>query len=298
MSKIRVGLGVLLIVLALGLSGLKLVGNNAQPEVVEASSVSLVPTSYITATPEPTEIEEVATATSTPVVINPVVGYVINDRVDLSSGNPTSLSIRLPDDSLLSSNWAGAVPYSGEDDPDTVFLPSKGVIYSYLGDVMTTWAHSGINISGQRYFATNLDLFIRKSSVNGTVVSIPEAQVKAESLKGLTAYLCQTETGEVTPLSNYDATKGCPGRVVEMEVVAVAVIPHEKLTEYNGAILDINSWLVENYPGAGFEKLDAGNGWLIRFCIGKLSDQVSDGSHGYTYNRGIIGFRIVEDGEQ
>lgn len=301
------GFASFLIVLALVLLGEKLIGNSTdKPQVVVAQSqqitpkatstrtMPVIPTPFLQPTKMPTATVEVSEPTPTP---EPVVSnYVFGKQVDLSSGAPVALTIHLSDDRLLLiSNWAGTVSYKDTDDPKTVFAPNKGIIYSYSGDVTTTWAHSGINMYGQRYFATNIDLYIRKNEDNKTM-SLSEAAARADSLKGLTAVLCQAESGEVEPLSDFDALEECPGKQIEMEIVAVAVIPREIVDEYDSKILDLNQWLMDNYPEAGFDQLSKEDGWLTRFCIGKLSDQISDGTPSYEYNRGVIGFKI-KDGE-
>ena len=307
MKKVMIGFASFLIVLALVLIGEKLIGNSrSEPQVVMAQSqqvtpkatqtrsIPVIPTPFLQPTKmPPTATVEIIEPSPTP---EPVVSnYVFGKQIDLSSGAPVALTIHLSDDRLLFSNWARTVSYKDTDDSKTVFAPNKGVIYSYLGDVATTWTHSGINMYGQRYFATNIDLYIRKNEDNKTV-NLSEATARADSLKGLTAVLCQIESGEVEPLSDFDALEECPGKQIEMEIVAVAVIPREMVDEYDSKILDLNQWLMDNYPEAGFDQLSKEDGWLTRFCIGKLSDQVSDGTPSYEYNRGVIGFKI-KDGE-
>lgn len=198
----------------------------------------LVPSPFQPETPVPTVTIE-PTATKEPLVS----GYELVDLVDLSSLAPVALTIHLVDGKLMSTNWAGTVAYKDTDDQKSIFAPSKGVIYSYLGDVLTTWAHSGIaEVDNQYFFATNWDLYIRKSPENRTL-SLAEAVEKAASLKGITAYLCQDEPNTVAFLSDHDANSKCPGKEIELELVAFAIVPHEKLPEYNKSILDLNSWL-------------------------------------------------------
>jgi len=239
-------------------------------------------------TPVPILPTIVPTPTSTP---SPVENYVLNG-VDLSSGNPLALTIDLPNGSQLQTNWAGTVPYSGADDPAKVFSPKMGVIYSYLGDVTTTWAHSGSSKTGQLFFASNLDLYLRTVNL-GKVISMPEGMAKANSLKGATAYLCQTTAGTVNLLTDYNEAV-CPGKVIKLELVAAVIVPHEMQSGYDAAFMDINQWLTTTFPDAGFDQLNKQNGWLIRFCVGKFADQKSDGTPGYLYNRGVIGFKILD----
>lgn len=233
---------------------------------------------------------ELPKMTSTPTVLEP--SYFLAKTVDLASGDPIALTINLPDGGVLQTNWAGTLPYKDTDDLDTVFAPDRGVVYSYLGDVTTTWAHSGINIYGQHFFATSLDLYWRKKTGDITV-TMPEAIAKANSLKGMTAYLCQVNVGEAKLLSDYDLLS-CTGKLLAMKVAAVAIVPREKVNDYDSAVLDKNQWLVNNFPGSGFEQLNASNGWLISFCVGKMSGQQSDGTPSYLYNRGVIGFKMID----
>lgn len=301
---LRFGYGVAFVFVLLSVItlALNLVGPSAKPQIVEAvaekiptsstAPVAGIPTPFQPETPVPTPTMVEPTATKAPLVVD----YLLADSIDLAAKAPVALTLQLDDGKLMSTNWAGTVPYSDKDDQGSIFAPSNGVIYSYLGDVLTTWAHSGIRkVDEQYFFATNWDLYVRKSPENKTL-SLAEAEEKADSLKGITAYLCQAEPETIAFLSDHDANSQCPGEEIELEVVALAIVPHEKIPEYDEAIVELNSWLVSNYPDAGFEKLNRDNGWLIRFCIGKFSDQVSDGSPWYLYNAGVIGFRI-KDGE-
>lgn len=297
MKRIVYGLSAILAMAALTLTWIKLIGESSESELVKVR-VTDTPTRLITETttpiPKVTATPTAALLVPTPTIIPPVSGYVLDQEIDLSSGRPVALTIRLSDGSLLSSNWAGTVSYQETDDQGTVFEPENGVIYSYLGDVTTTWAHSGTTWSGQRFFASNLELYLRKDEETKKIESMTEVRAKAKSLIGSTAYLCQDGSGEAIPLSDYDALKKCDGKLVEMEVVAFAVVSHEKLAEYDEAILNFRQWLMENYPDAGFDEMSPDNGWIIRFCIGQLSDQASDGSEWYLYNRGVIGFRVKD----
>lgn len=227
------------------------------------------------------------TSTSSPQVYS----YVLNNLIDLASGEPIGLSIHLPEGQVLLSNWAGAVGYDGTDDQKTIFLPSKGIVYSYLGDTLVTQAHSGVSISGQSYFASSFEQYIRKNSV-GQTASVSEMQKQVDTLRGSLAYLCQLESGEVSFLSDFDGI--CSGRVVELEIVATAVVLHEQVGEYKNAVLRTKDWLERSFPQSGFGELNKQSGWIVTFCVGQLSDQVSDGTPWYLYNRGVIGFVIRE----
>ena len=276
---------------------------NQTQQAVTSVSTALQPTTvskvvYVVATQTPVEtttqiFTPTPAFTPTPTPKPPLVMNYDLNGIDLSSGNPLVLTINLPSGSQLQTNWAGTIPYSGTDDPEKVFSPAKGVIYSYVGDVTTTWAHSGRNkYSGQLYFASNLDLYLRTADF-GSVVSMAEANARANNLKGATAELCQTAAGTVKLLTDYNEAQ-CPGKVIKLQLVAAAIIPHEMQSGYDSHFMNINDWLTTNFPDAGFDQLNQQNGWLIRFCVGKFADQVSDGTPGYLYNRGVIGFRIVD----
>jgi len=268
--------------------------NSVRPKIVEIPTQGVqAPT--VTKTPTPYKIEPeigVSVIVPVPIATQLVKQFVLSELVDLSSGSPVALTIRLADGELLSSNWAGAVSFQEEDNQAIVFQPYQGIIYTYSGDVMTTWAHSGISKYGQMYFATNFDLFIRKTN-EGQKISLIEGVDKLESLKGLSAYLCQDESGKIERLSDFDASVSCSGKQVELEIVAVALVQHDRVDEYTDVVTDLNGWLINNYPEAGFDQLDQGNGWLVRFCIGLFPDQVSDGTESYLYNAGVIGFKVL-----
>ena len=123
-------------------------------------------------------------------------------------------------------------------------------------------------------------------------MSLAEAQARADSLKGSSVYLCQLESGEVTLLSDFDGT--CNGDVVELELVAAAIVPHELVGNYKNAVLSMGEWLQSNFPESGFDQLTRENGWIVEFCVSQLSGQTSDETPWYLYNRGVLGFRIRE----
>ncbi len=293
LRKILFVLGIILVAVSVCLLVSKVTAEEAVAAVAETDWQN-APLSTVTLQPMPTQqivtVTASATVQPTPTQM-PVDGYVLDDVIDLASGKPSALAIRLLDGGLLVSNWAGAVGYSEDDDQETIFLPGKGIVYSYLGDTLVTQAHSGISLTGQRYFATNIELYLRKNS-SGKTVSLTEAQARADSLKGSTAYLCQLESGEKSFLTDFDGT--CTGKIVELELVAAAIVPHELVGDYNGAVLKMNEWLLGNFPESGFEQLTRENGWMIEFCVSQLSGQTSDETPWYLYNRGVLGFRIRE----
>lgn len=301
LGKFVFGVGIIALITGLVMGVVSYTGSKAKVKIVEP--VATVPVSGahrevlvipVTGTNTPEETVPTATPTAVPLVVD----YVLGEKIDLSSKAPVAMTFQLADGRLMSTNWAGTVSQTVEnaDDLNSVFAPSEGVIFSYLGDVLATYAHSGTGVGGSPYyFATNLDFYIRKTAENKTV-SLPEALVKAESLKGTTAYLCQAPSGSVAYLSNHDANSQCPGNEIELELVAVAIVPHEMMPEYNLAIYDIGSWMSLYFPDSGFDKLTRDNGWLISFCVGRFSDQADDGTPWYSYNAGVIGLK-VKDGE-
>jgi len=225
-------------------------------------------------------------------------GLNFANTIDLSSGDPVALILELPNGNLLKTNWAETKKYES-DDPEGVFSPLAGTIYSYESDVATTWAHSGVisgdillNIPDKTFFATDLDLFVRKDE-NNRVVTLADAEAQANTLVGSTAYLCQMPSGEVKNLADFEGDE-CLGQKLELEIVAFAIVPHEMILEYDEANMYINQWMKEKFPGTGFEQLTKENGWILRFCVGKFADQTSDGTPSYLYNRGVIGFRVKD----
>jgi len=257
-------------------------------EVIETLVFVPTETLVFTKTPEP-----ISTVTPTPTPL--VKNYVLLGSVDLASGLPAALMIDLGNGVILPSNWAGAVAFSEGDDED-IFLPANGIIYSYEDEGLpVTWAHSGVTKLGQRFFASNLEIYLRKSS-DGSVLSLLEAVALGESLIGRTAYVCQDVSGKAVPLYDFDPSLGCEGELVELEVIAFALVPHEMVPEYDQYSLGIWSWLTSQFPESGFGSMSSGDSWMMRFCIGKFADQISDGTKSYLYNRGVIGFR-VKDGE-
>jgi hypothetical protein len=297
-NRVFLIVGILLIVGSLIFGGIWLVEKN-----VTASISNKVQSAAVTGAPRmvtkvgakdsnshaPTPTEEVK-PTETP----GVVGFVLGGQIDMSSKAPVALTLEFPDGKLMSTNWAGAVGFSETDNQKTIFVPGNGIIYTYMSDVLTTWAHSGV-MGTQKFFATDYDLFVRKTA-EGHILDQSEGEAMAESLKGLRARLCQAPDGKIGYLSDHDPNSVCLGKEIEVELVASAIVPHEMVEEYNTpeVTYTINAWMAENFPGKGFEELDGTNGWLIRYCVGKFADQTLDGTMpGYEYNRGVLGFKIL-----
>jgi hypothetical protein len=221
-----------------------------------------------------------------------VIEYVLGRTIDLASGNPLALVIRLGDGLELPSNWANSIGYSGTDDASKVFAPGSGTVYSYMGDFTSTWAHSGV-FQGKKIFASNFELFLRVKP-DDKLNTLAEGEMKALSLVGSKAYLCQLANGEVKPFTPYDAAAGCPGKRLELVVTAAIIVPHNMVDSYDSATMTTHDWLVKNIPGAGFNKLKPESGWLLKFCAGQFNDQPSDGTPSYLFNRVVIGFTVAE----
>ena len=175
-------------------------------------TATIIPSEMVvqpTETPFPTTIPE---PTPTP----QTQGYVLAEKIDLASGKPVSLSIDLGEKGWLMSNWASAVAYTDGD--SDVFAPWRGTIYSYLDDELpVTWAHSGVSLDGQEYFATNLERYLRKGD-GDTTLTLEEAQLQADAWKGLMVRLCQETEGEIVPLEKYDPAEGCTGSEIWLRV--------------------------------------------------------------------------------
>jgi hypothetical protein len=296
MRKLIQGLGLFIIALALllviwGASG----GDEALPAIVDLPAESSLsplapppPTVEYLAPPQVEIVQPTATAVS-PLVLD----YVLNESVDLASGKPVILLLNLPGGGLLPGNWSNAVAYQATDASD-IFAPDNGIIYSYKDEgLMVTWAHTGMTSSGQQLFSSNLDLFLRKGA-EGIRMSLSSAQTAASKLIGQTAVLCQDETGTVRPFAYYNAREGCVGKQVILEVIAVTIVPFEMVSEYDKLSLGIWPWMMEKFPGAGFENLSAGDSWMMRFCVGRFGDQTTVGNPLWFFiNRGVIAFRVI-----
>ncbi len=299
MTKILKGIGVVLVIIASVLIAQKISRMDARPDIVsvaQALGVSLPEATAITgdvispAQPNESQTETLLpTATPMPILVQ---NYALG-KVDLASGKSIAMTINLPDGSLLLSNWAKAVAYNGND-PKSIFQPTNGVVYSYEdGGVPVTWAHSGMLTASQRLFATNLDLYLRKG-LGGSVLPMFQSQALAARLIGTGVVLCQDDSGTIKPMSNFDPAGGCKGQKVTLQLVALTIVPHDLVAEYDTKSMGIIKWMAEKFPGDGYDNLPPQDSWVIRFCIGKLSDQVSDGTPPNLYNRGVIAFRVLK----
>jgi len=291
------------LVMILGLGLVIFLGVNAywdylakysQPEMIATSSTQSTQTVVLTATPFMPEIEETEAPTLTAVLPTttpfPVQNYVLGETVDLENGGPVALVVRLADGAEIASNWAQPLGYKGTDDVAEVFGPEDGTIYSYLGDVTSTWAHSGM-YRGQKIFASNLELYLRVKPQGG-FRTYEEGQSLILGLVGSEAYLCQMPDGSVQSLEDFAAAEGCLGQKLTLRVTAAVIVPHEMVLDYDNATMTTKAWLEANIPGAGFEKVSVENGWLLKFCVGEFNDQPVDGTPSYLYNRAVLGFTL------
>lgn len=262
----------------------------SQPEIVSAETMK---SAQVTRTPfmpvAPTAIESTPTSVPPTPTPFPVQNYVLGEKIDLENGGPIALVVRLSDGSVITSNWAQPIGYKGTD-PDEVFLPGNGTVYSYLGDITSTWAHSGI-YRGKKIFATNLELYLRVKPQGG-VRSLEEGKELIQTLVGGEAYLCQMPEGSVQPLSDFEVTEGCLGQKLTLRISAAVIVPHELVEDYDNATMTTKSWLINNIPEAGFEDVMAENGWLFKFCVGEFGDQAADGTPSYLFNRAVLGFTL------
>ncbi len=265
------------------------------PVVEETTPVVETP---MTESPVPATTQVVAVNPPNPVIEPDLVQkYVLSAVIDLGSGRSTTWSIRLPEGGELPGTWAKAISYADGDDnlPVSPFNVHEGTIYSLLGDTTVIRAHSGRLNSNWNLFASNLDLYLRNSS-DGTGLYLADGESKMQRLIGTTAYLCQSDTS-IEPFTFFDPTKGCPGEILELQLVAGAIVTRERVAEYDLALLNLKSWMMINYPGHGFEDLDPANGFILITCVQKYLDQPSIDGVYPIYNRVALGFRIVEAGK-
>ncbi len=260
----------------------------AEPAPVMAEvKFGSMPTETIEPTVKPISTDEpTATATPEPVYVQQ---YLLGNKINLSFGS-TALVIRLDQGHLLPGNWAEAVSYQ-ETDPADIFDPHHGNIYSVLGDTTVLQAHSGTVYGLPELFASNLDLYLRKGD---NYLNLAEGQTKLEGLIGKTAFICQTEAGGMDKFAVYDANQPCPGKQLELKIIAASLVPSALVDDYKAHLLSLRSWLITNMPEADFASLNPKTGFLLITCIGRYPDQGwIEGLPDYDYNRLVIGFEIV-----
>lgn len=250
------------------------VKNTATPQVFELSvKVTLTPSSVPTATPK-------------------VIDYVFADKVDFSNSWLVAMAITKPDGTVIKTNWASAIAYQ-DGDPDDVFDPHKGTIYSYKDSgYVTTWAHSGYLLNGSDLYGYALEKAVWLHKYE-EVLTLAEGRYKVSDLIGSSVVICQaTPDSGLKAFDEYDHSVPCPGKQIEMVLRAAVLVERENVDSYREASGEIVYWLAANYPGSGFESLDKDDSYLVQICVGKYSDQESDGTINYLYNRLIIGMSL------
>lgn len=281
--------------------------NRGPTEVpVPQTQVSLAPsqtgqvTSEVTPTPifTPTPVEGPRT----------VDGFVLKDLIDLGSGKATALTIILPGGELQlpSSTWAKAV--SAETAEPEAFDPHKGTIFSLKsGSALVVLVHSGvINYNPDTLFGANIDRFLTHEATpkkgllsfltGARKFTLEEGYAKLSELNGTTAYLCQTDPETdpyIVPLIVF--TGKCRGQIIELKIRATALIPREKVEQYDWTIPngEILPWLQNSYPWSGFDLVSDGNGFLLSTCVQQFADQPDiEGVDYFVYNRVGIWFEI------
>lgn len=216
--------------------------------------------------------------------------FNLNNTINLTSGS-TALVIRLDEKNFLAGNWAEAVAYKDGDTTES-FSPRLGTIYSILGDTTILSAHSGTLNNKPSLFASNIDFHLRKS--DGLKLSFADGQAKAKSLVGKTAFICQTSAEVMDKFSLYDVNLPCPERQLELKIVAVSLIPQEKVADYNNHFLGLRNWLIFDMAETSFAYLNPKTGFVMVTCVGKYPDQEEASKiPSYDFNRLVIGFEIV-----
>ena len=265
-------------------------GTEASPQAtldLPEPTIDQTATSVPTMTPTPTEMP-----TQTPPA--PIVSYSILGKVYMGGGLPVAMSIRTVDGKEISSNWAGAIGYQDGDDKDTVFSPYAGTVYSHIDNgFLATWIHSG-RLKKADLFAWGLEKFVYMNELGGPL-TFPEGQDMMSQLLGARVTLCQATDGSVEPFDDFDHNQPCPGNQLQFNITAAALIERENVDAYEAATGKVIDWLLENDQGSGFDQLASGQTLLLQTCVGKYSDQVSDGTKDYLYNRLILGLSVIEE---
>lgn len=271
---------------------------------------------------EPVLVEKIFTVT--PVVIEPdhtlevtsdlieedsiseelvlVDNYVLDSKVDLSSGVPIQMVVNLPNGKQLPSSWAS--PYSYETAPDDNFFdPHFGNTYIYkasdfedgYGRVPILLGHSA-SIGGKDLFAANLEYFLRIKEIGVSQYTEQEAvDLFNSQIIGSTVTLCQDS--DKTPLYPATMDTTCKGSEVVLQVVGGEVILDDEIWEFEQHVNDLHRWLIYKYPTSNFDKINENNGFLYVFCLGRLDDQRSNGSDRFSQNRVLLAIQVIPQGE-
>lgn len=238
----------------------------------------------VTPTPVPSPTPDVLTPT-------PVMNGYNFGGIDLSSGLPTALTFILPDGTVITSPWNRAIAYKEGDDYESIFGPGAGTIYTHTRDLVITWLHSG-TWNGQTIFATDLERYVRLDGAR--ILSYEESQARVKNLTTANAFLCQLSTMDTANQICWPGNSDYTGKIVQLEVVAGAVIPHDMVQEYEDLTGYTREWLANYYPDAGFIEMTKENHWLIKTCVGILNGQSPDGTPTYLFNRLALGFKVKQ----
>jgi hypothetical protein len=271
--------------------------------VVESSPTPLVillqteiiakPTAEPTPVPTQTSLP-IPTPTATPTPLPPIFSYSILGEINMEDGSPIAIVIR-KGEMVIKSTWASAVSYRDGDVIEEVFSPYAGTVYSHIdGGFLATWIHSG-RLKKADLFAWELEKAVWMNKWGG-IVTLAEGHELANQLIGSVVTFCQADGSSFMPepLSTYDPEAPCPGPTVEFVITAATLIERENVDAYELAVGDVVEWIVDNEVGIGFDQLVPGVSYLLQTCVGKFSDQVSDGTKDYLYNRLVLGLTVRE----
>ncbi len=208
-----------------------------------------------------------------------------------------AIKIERPDGRVLVSSWAVPFGYRGDVDVDDLFSPYKSSVYSYEGESLTTWAHSGV-IDDKYLFAQSWVANIRFTDEWKTR-TIEQANEELAKYMGSVVEVCQmTSFDEKYLMRNYSGT--CEGLTQRFEIVAAVIVMKDDVPQYEASVMTLNSFLAERYPESGFVQYRdlRGESWTISTCVGQFHDQkrpVGDDTKSYLFNRLIFGLRLIEE---
>jgi len=258
-----------------------------------------------TVTPTVVRLDQATEVTSTPVdeiltseVKVLVDNYVLDSKVDLSSGVPIQMVVNLPNGKQLPSSWAS--PYSNTTAPSQDFFdPHKGTTYIYntsdfeegYGSVLVLLGHSA-SIGGKDLFAANLEYFLRIKEIGVSQYTEQETvDLFYSQIIGSIITMCQD--GDKTPLYPATMDTTCIGKEVVLQVVGGEVILDEEVWGFEQHVNDLHHWLVYKHPTSGFDQITEDNGFLYVFCLGRLADQKNNGLDRFSQNRVVLVLKVI-----
>ncbi len=296
-EKMMITIGLILLVAGLYLCIVNYPTSTESP-VATVSPVFTATSPAITESVLSTVVQtETSVIVPTQVPVSPLVNYYILDKkIDLSSGRSTAMMIQLPQGGNVLSTWAGAIAYQSGDDDMAIspFDPKAGTIYTILGDTAVVVAHSGRRKNNWDLFASSLDRYLRVVDLSNPKqnesVGLVEGVERLKGMIGSTVYFCQANE----KMEAFTLFERCPGDVVKMKIVGGIMIGPELMEEYGQNILVLRSWLAGKYPEAGFDQIAKNTGLIFVTCVQKYTDQpVLSGVHNYEYNRVFLAFEVV-----